>query len=296
MKICILSWWTWLEREVALKSAATFKSNISNYDYFVLPEEIDAFLVWYKTYDIVIPVFHWEYWEDWMIFWLLESLWIRHCFSHFKTHAICMDKRFSNSIAEKDGILVPKGKLINFMDELGVMPFDFPMIVKPNSWWSSFSTHKVKTKIELEAAVKDVFDKTKDSALVQQFISWTEYSVPIIWNDELEVLPIMKVALDKSEFFDFEEKYNSSWSNEIFESLEPSLQQTLEMQSKKIYKLFGCKWIARIDYIVNSEWCYFLEVNTIPWFTQSSIFPKSWNLTWRSLKELISKIISLGFT
>lgn len=293
MKIAILTWWTWLERDIAIKSAKTFKDNMSHEnDIFVLPEEMDKFLSLYKEYNIFLPIFHWEYWEDWKVFWFLESLNLRYCLSPFKTHVICMDKNVTNILVEKIGVKVPKSVLVSNIYQIRGHDFNFPLIVKPNSWWSSFATYKVNDRDELIDALENLFLISNDLALIQEFITWTEYSVPVVWNDDLEVLPIMRVKLTDWDFFDFNEKYNSDWNNEIFDEIEIDTKTELENNAKDIYRFLWCRWISRIDFIVNENWVYFLEVNTIPWFTDSSIFPKAWKLTWRKLEELVELIIN----
>ncbi|EKE29413.1 MAG: hypothetical protein ACD_2C00180G0006 [uncultured bacterium (gcode 4)] len=295
MKIALLTWWTWLEREVALKSANTFDVNLRyEHDTFILPEEMDRFLASYNEYDLALPVFHWEYWEDGTIFWLLDSIWMKSTFSPFATHAICMDKHKCNILAEKVGLSVPGSHLFYSREDASDREFSYPLIVKPNSGWSSVATYKVRDFEELQQAIENVISITGDIALVQEFISWTEYSVPIIWNKELEALPIMRVELQGWDFFDFEEKYNSDWSNEIFWPIEEELKKRLEDDAKKIHSFLGCRWISRVDFIVNSSWVYFLEVNTIPGFSQASIFPKAWCLTWRTLEQAVEKIIELS--
>ncbi|EKE27630.1 MAG: hypothetical protein ACD_3C00183G0003 [uncultured bacterium (gcode 4)] len=294
MKIALLTWWTWLEREVALMSANTFNDNMDHeHDIFILPEEMGRFLGAYKDYDLALPVFHWEYWEDGTIFWLLDSIWLKYAFSPFAVHAICMDKSKCNILVEKIWVKVPRSHLFRSKKEIDSNKFSYPLIVKPNSWWSSVATYKVNDFEELEKAVENVISITKDIVLVQEFISGTEYSVPIIWNDALEALPIMRVELSAWEFFDYEEKYNSDWSNEVFWDIEEKLQNKLENDSKKIHSFLGCRWISRIDFIVNESWVYFLEVNTIPGFSPASIFPKAWKLTWRTLNQVVEKIIEL---
>lgn len=295
MKIALLTGWTWLERDVALRSANTFHENMKyEHDMYVLPDEMDAFLSHYKEYEFAVPVFHGQYGEDGMIFGLLDSLGLKSTFSPFATHALCMDKNKTNILVEKIWIQVPKSYLISNKKELQDTVFCFPLIVKPNSGWSSVATYMVNDMAELERAFDDVREITKDIVLVQQFITWVEYSVPIIGNDDLEALPIMRVALTSGKFFDYEEKYNSDGTNEIFWDVEPNLQKHLEEDSKKIYHFLGCRWISRIDYIVNDTGRYFLEVNTIPGFSPASIFPKAWQLTGRSLEEIVEKIIELG--
>lgn len=296
MKIVVLTWWTGWEREVALKSCLFFEKNLEKFDKYILPDQIDDFLANYKKYDLAIPLFHWEYWEDWVVFGLLEAIWLKYTFSDFSVHSLCMNKKNSSLVAKNCWLNVPKEKIFNINDEIEIWYLTFPMIVKPNSGWSSLATNKVNNIEELRKAVKEVFDVTSDIALIQEFVVWTEYSVPIVWNwDDLEVLPIMKVELfEWLEFFDFDAKYN--WkSKEIFWEVEPILNNLLTEMWKTIYKEIWCSWISRVDFIVTPEWKpYFLEVNTIPWMTSASIFPQAWRKLWRTDKEFINKIISLS--
>lgn len=352
MKIAILTWGTWYEREIALRSSRLFQNNLKiDYDLYILPEQIDNFLANYNGYQLIIPVFHWEYWEDGIIFGLLEALRLRYTFSAFKTHVVCMNKNMTNLLVNKVWVQIPESFLIenisdirkialipppkrlyyarlavrgiyrkskeviktwapeNFtkngqfrkIKEVGIRVFDYekskiryPAIVKPNNGWSSVATYKVENFAELEEAVQNVIRITWDTVLIQEFISWQEYSIPVIWNDNPEVLPIMKLQLNKSDFFDYDEKYNSDWSNEIFDQIEPELQKDLENQAKIIYKYLWCKWIARIDCIVNERWIFFLEVNTIPGLSDVSIFPKARKLTGKTLEELVERIVELG--
>ncbi|MDD2486801.1 MAG: ATP-grasp domain-containing protein [Candidatus Gracilibacteria bacterium] len=295
MKIAILSGGTGLERDVALRSAKTFKDNIRyDNDLYILPEQLDDFLASYKSYDLAIPVFHGKYGEDGIIFGLLESLSIKAAFSPMKTHAICMDKNMTNILVNEIGIKIPKSYILKDIYDIADIDITYPAIVKPNSGGSSIATYKTENITELEDAVKNVFELTEDFALVQEFIIGTEYSVPIIGNAETEILPIMRVQLKSGDFFDHDEKYNSDGSNEIFGDTDKDLEFSLKQKTKDIYRFLGCRGISRIDYMVNESGIYFLEVNTIPGFSAASIFPKAWKLSGRDLPELIDLIISLG--
>lgn len=293
--IAILTWGTWPEREIAIKSAQNFCDNISyKYDYFLLPDQIDSFLSSYKKYQIVIPVFHWEYWEDGKIFGLLESLGIDYTFSNYETHVIWMNKFLTNKLVENLDILIPESSLLTNTEQVKNINFDFPLIIKPNNWWSSVWISIIKNQQQLEEKAEYIFDKLNDNVLVQELIEWEEYSVSVVGSKNPEILPIMKLDLSNSDFFDYNEKYNSDGSNEVFGKEDKTTNQKLSKITKEIYKYFNCSWFARIDYIVNSRWIYFLEINTIPWFTEKSILSKSRELTWRKISDLIDILINLG--
>lgn len=286
-KIVILSGWTSSEREIALRSAEFFKNYLKKeFDFFTLPEELDLFLENKEKYELAIPVFHWEYWEDWKIFAFLNILWIKTSFSPFETHAICLNKFVTNELVSNMWINVPKQYLYKWISEIK----DFPQIVKPNRGWSSMFTYKVDDILDFEEKIKIIQENTTDDILVQEFISAEEYSVSIVaW----EILPIMKLQKTNArDFFDYENKYSDKPQIvETWPEIEKNLENKLKNYAKQIYNLFNCKWFSRVDFLVSDNEIYFLEVNTIPWMTQNSIVPKSWALTGKSREELVETIL-----
>ncbi len=287
-KIVILTWWTSSEKEIALKSAETFREFLKkDFDYYVLPEELDKFLENREKYDLAIPVFHWVYWEDWMIFAFLKTLWIKSVFSSFETQALCLNKFRTNEIVKTLGVKVPKQFLYNWELEIN----SFPLIVKPNRWWSSLFTYRVENEKDFDEKIKFIKENVNDFILVQEFITWEEYSVSIVaW----EVLPIMKLEKQNLwDLFDFENKYlEKPKIIETWPEIEKNLKSDLETKALEIYKFLWCRGFSRVDFLVKDNEIYFLEVNTIPWMTKVSIVPKSWLLTWRTLENLIETIIN----
>jgi D-alanine-D-alanine ligase len=90
------------------------------------------------------------------------------------------------------------------------------------------------------------------------------------------VLPIIEIITQKGDFFDYEEKYETDGSNEVFTLLDDVLKNTLEDQSAKIYDFLRCRSIVRMDWRYDGKDIYFLEVNTIPGFSTASLVPKMW--------------------
>ncbi len=286
-KIAILSGWTSSERDVALRSAEFFEKYINkDFDFYDFPTDLEKFLKNKDSYDLAVPVFHWQYWEDGKIFAFLEILGIKTTFSPYETHAIWLNKYVTNELVSKLWVWVPAQFLYKWKLELE----NFPFIVKPNRWWSSMYTYKVENKDEFDEKIKYIKANTTDDILVQEFVEAEEYSVSIVaW----EVLPIMKVQKEKWEFFDYENKYsNSPKIKETWPEIEPSLESSLAFQAKKVYNFFNCRWYARVDFLVRWEDIFFLEINTIPGMTEWSIVPKSWAKTGRSFEELIETIIN----
>jgi D-alanine-D-alanine ligase len=102
----------------------------------------------------------------------------------------------------------------------------------------------------------------------------------------------MQIINLKSVLFDWQEKYESDGSNEVFPiNMDTKLEKDLTDISKKIYTLLGCRGLARIDFRVRGSDIYFLEVNTFPGITQASFIPKMWRKTGKKMRDLIHLLI-----
>lgn len=288
-KVVILTGGPGLEREIALKSAWFFEKYIDReYDLYDLPKQMDSFLKNKDKYEFAIPVFHWEYWEDGKIFAFLDSLNIPHTFSDYKTHALCLDKQKANTLIFQTWINVPFQYIAETSESF---PETYPVIMKPNQWGSSFHTYKINNHQEFY----DNFNKTRkdisDDILIQEFITWEEYSVPVVNG---KVLPIMKLEKEDDQVFDYEAKYVSEdVIKETFPEIKEPLLTKLKEESLKAYNYFNVKSMARVEFIERGWELYFLEVNTIPGMTEASILPKAWNLTWKSNEELVKELIKI---
>lgn len=291
-KIVILSWWTWDEREVALKSVEIFRNNIDNHDFYILPEQLDDFLANRSNYIQAVPVFHGEYGEDGKIFAMLDLLEINYNNTSYASHSLCLDKVNTNIIAKSIGLNVPDQSIVDISNNHNSLE-RFPIIMKPNTGWSSFHTYKINNQSEFDEKLSLMKKDCDDEILIQDFVVWDEYSVSFV---DWETLPIMKLEKqNKEDFFDYESKYESEEiMKETFPLIEDELRLKLESDTLKICKHFNIIWYARIDFLVRSNDVYFLEVNTIPGTTKASILPKAWRLAGRSDGELIEKLTNLN--
>jgi D-alanine-D-alanine ligase len=288
-KIVILSGWPWLESEIAKKSAKLFKDHINkDFDYYELPKQLSDFLKNKDKYNLAIPVFHGEYWEDGKVFAFLDILGIPHTFSDYSTHALCLDKEKANTLVFQLWVNVPFQYIAENSESF---PENYPVIMKPNQWGSSFHTYKVNNHQEFY----DNFNKTRkdldDKILIQEFITGEEYSVPVVnW----EILPIMKLEKANDQVFDYEAKYEENQEiKETFPEIKEELYKKLTTETLKIYNHFNVKWMARVEFIVKDWELNFLEVNTIPGMTEASILPKAWKLSGRNLDELVKEITKI---
>ena len=327
MHIAILTGGISTERPVALRSSANMKEWIKvswdTSDVYDLPKEIDQFLLNYKKYDLIVPMFHGRYGEDGIISGLCETLGLRVAFSPSWVHALCIDKYHTNCVIEKLGIKIPKTWIPGLPIPQKFLPtkenesIEWALIIKPNQWGSSLATTKVRNLEEFEIGIRMVYDvisslakeridllslwensqfirhfpTLSDIPMVQECIEWKEYTV-WVYKDSTgtHVLPIIEIITLKGAFFDYEEKYETDGSNEVFSDIHHTLKSELEIQSAHIYDFIGCRGIIRIDWRYDGKDIYFLEVNTIPGFSKASLVPKMWRKAGKSEKEFISML------
>lgn len=305
MKIAVLYGGTDGEREISLKSGAFVAKTLSEMDHdcdeFVLPDEIDRFFMHHRDYDLAFPMFHGAYGEDGLVFWLLEALEVPHTHSPTWVHALCFNKHQTNTLVRSLGVQTSPNYLIKRGDTFDPTRIQKELasktlFVKPNTGWSSIWAYKVEDTSELNDYITRSQSQAPGDTLVEEFIAWEEYSVGIIWNGwDIMTVPTMKVELAWAKFFDFDVKYKDQWWSETFPDDIPSdLSQKLIDSAKKIYTYLGCETLARVDFIVSHGEPYFLEINTVPGFTEVSIIPRAWRKMWASNQELIQKMIELS--
>jgi D-alanine-D-alanine ligase len=206
------------------------------------------------------------------------------------TSALTFNKRYTTAVAAVSGINVAhsvlfiKGQFEN-ADEV-VSDLQFPVFVKPNNGGSSIGMSKVNNASEeLGAAIEKAF-KEDDQVLVEEMIQGREFTVGVFrTKGQIIVLPITEVAAHK-EFFDFEAKYGGKSTETTPAQIPGEWKLKLEAAAKKIYEIFNCRGVVRIDFIYNEAQNkpYMLEINTIPGQSDASVIPqqvraKGWDLT-----------------
>jgi len=171
----------------------------------------------------------------------------------------------------------------------------FPIYVKPANSWSSLGITRITQLSELDAAIENA--KTYDQRIVleQGLIKPKEIEVAILWNSDILVSEPGELVLAK-DFYDYNDKYLLNQSSiHIPANITTSQWEKIKYLAEKTYKLCNCSWFARIDFFL-SEWKNYLnEINTLPGFTDISMFPLLMKNMWLSYSEIINKIIELGY-
>lgn len=313
------------EAVISYKSALTIENNIDKDKYNVYKIDLHPTGWWYETeegeeiavdkndfslningskitFDSVLIGIHGTPGEDGKLQGYLDMLKIPYTSCNAAASALTFNKRYTVALAAFGGIKVAKSVLLvknNFVnaDEI-VSQLQFPVFIKPNSGGSSIGMSKVnEPSEELGIAIEKAF-KEDDQVLVEEFIQGREFTIGVFKsNGNIVTLPITEIVT-KKDFFDYEAKYTAGITDEITPAqVDEVIAKKVRSNAKKIYQLFDCRGIVRIDFIFNEtdQLPYMLEVNTVPGQSEASIVPKQVRAMGWSLQEFYGSIIEESF-
>ncbi|HEV8506504.1 MAG TPA: D-alanine--D-alanine ligase [Chitinophagaceae bacterium] len=248
-------------------------------------------------FDAVFIGMHGTPGEDGKLQGYFDTLKIPYTSCDAATSALTFNKRFTVAVAAFAGIPVARSEVLiknNFQNPEEVAgKLKFPVFVKPNNGGSSIGMSKVnKLSDEFGVAIEKAF-KEDDQVLIEEFISGREFTVGVFkTKGNIIVLPITEV-MSKKEFFDYEAKYQGASSEMTPAEIDEVIADKVRDTAKKIYRVFNCRGVVRIDFIYNEETKqpYMLEINSIPGQSEASIVPQQVQVMGWSLKEFYSKLI-----
>ena len=214
------------------------------------------------------------------------------------TSALTMNKRYTVAVAAFGGINVAKS--IHLLRHTPVAAADIlkqlslPVFVKPNSGGSSIGMSKVTGADELPAALDKAF-KEDEQVLVEEFISGREFTVGVFKTvKEIIVLPLTEIKVNPNKaFFDFEAKYQGMSEEITPAQADESIVNKLRAAARKVYEVFNCRGVVRIDFIYNESKGvpYMLEINTVPGQSEASIIPQQVRAMGWDLKDFYSALV-----
>jgi len=217
------------------------------------------------------------------------------------TSAITMNKGYTKAIVNgvKDLHVARSVQLFENHETLSaeiLQDLKLPLFVKPNNGGSSIGMSKVKTAEELPEALAKAF-KEDSQVLVEEFIKGREFTVGVYKGKEgIKVLPATEIVTSK-EFFDFEAKYTAGVTEEITPGrMTADELARVERVVAEAYRKLNCGGVVRIDYILEegSDNFYFIEVNTVPGQTATSLIPQQVQIAGRTIKDFYTELLEVA--
>jgi D-alanine-D-alanine ligase len=315
------------EAVISYKSATTIDNNLDRALFNVYKIDINTTGWWYEmtdgrkvevdkndfslqldnqkiNFDAVFIGMHGTPGEDGKLQGYFDTLKIPYTSCDAATSAITFNKRYAVAVAGMAGIAVAKSVMLiknNFgsADEI-TANLQFPVFIKPNNGGSSIGMSKVDNPSdELGVALEKAF-KEDDQVLVEEMIIGREFTVGVFKSKgQIIVLPLTEVKADADKaFFDFEAKYQGKSTETTPAIVEEAIAEKIRAAAEKVYAVFNCRGVVRIDFIYNEEEGrpYMLEVNTIPGQSDASIVPQQVKAMGGNLKDFYTKLVMECFS
>lgn len=260
-------------------------------------------------FDVVFPVMHGTNAEDGTIQGLFELADVAYVGCGVLSSAVGMDKDVAKRLARDAGIpIVPFVTLRPSdwsRDEAGIRErvqreLGFPVFVKPANSGSSVGVHKVKEAKDFAAAVKDAF-RYDSKVLVEKAVQAREIEFSVLESLDPKDPPRVSIAGEIApthEFYSYEAKYMDENGARLMIPAQLSDEQMRSAQNlaRDIFVALECEGMARVDLFLDKQSgaFYLNEINTLPGFTQISMYPKLWEATGISYKELLSQLVDLA--
>ena len=281
------------EREVSLSTgAAVAKACRSNgYETVEFPFHYDfeSLRDALQEVDVVFNALHGGIGENGEIQAWMDQNEIKYTGSGSKASALCMDKAKSKEIARCLGMRTPDWELLASSRDKPCLAL--PFVVKPNDQGSTVGLSVVREISEIEPAIHEAFNHG-NTALTEAYIHGRELTVTILGN---KGYPIVEIK-PSHELYDYECKYTPGLSHYVCPAEIPDeLAENIQKDTETIFRELDCSVYGRADYLLdeNGQY-YFLEVNTLPGMTATSLVPKSVNAAGMSFEKLIKSIIDLS--
>ena len=253
--------------------------------------------------DVAFPVLHGKNGEDGTVQGLFQLAGIPFVGCDMTSSAVSMDKIFTNTVADRNGIAQAKWESITKYEyESGEKKLEdiaarlgFPIFVKPANAGSSVGISKAHDAAELKTAL-DLALQHDTRILFEEFIDAYECECAVLGNDDL-FTGIVGQITPANEFYDYDAKYSNAASILNIPALVPEeTRNEIADAAKRTFKALGCSGFARVDFFVTKAdgRVLFNEINTIPGFTSISMYPKMIEAAGISYSELCDRLISLA--
>lgn len=260
---------------------------------------------WKKSFDIALLMTHGRYGEDGVLQAIFESQKIKYCGCRVLGSAVCMDKALFKNLLKAENINQVKFTVIdlkaNTEMEIKIIKekikktFKLPLYIKPANSGSSVGITKVDKFTELEAALNVAFKHDSKIVIEEGLTSPKEVEVAVLGNDKLIVSFPGELRLVK-DFYNYDDKYKLGQAEVIIPAKIPTAQiKTIKKMAEEIYRLASCQGFSRLDFFVSKNKIYFNEINTLPGFTDISMFPMLMMNLKMSYQELLNKIIEIAY-
>lgn len=286
--------------------------NIKPLEIGVLPtnlERIDNIFEYLKKFKIVFIMIHGKNGEDGILSSIMDFLDIKYIANRPLASMITMDKILAKDTLEANNIKTSKyvyftkynGKFVfkdEFLDKDTIIKrleshLKYPMFVKPSNSGSSIGVNKALNKEELKLAIAKALE-IDDRVLVEEAVVGREVECGILEKDGEIIASRVGEVLSAEEFYSFDAKYKLEESKTVIPAqISEDIEEKIRDLAKKVFRILNCHGYSRCDFFISENNEIILnEINTIPGFTEISMYPKLFMASGISYSELLDIIIN----
>lgn len=265
-----------------------------------------GFLVWegesvhIRPIDVLFPVMHGDYCEDGCFQGLCELAGIRYVGCGVCSSAVGMDKEIAKTVFAAAGLPVAGGFVLeeNNAEAAGeriCAEFAYPVFVKPANAGSSLGASKVSGEAELADALEEAF-RYDTKVLIEEYIDAREIECAVLGNEEPKA-SVLGEIVPSAAFYDYDAKYISGTSKLLIPApLSEEETEEIRTYAVRAFRAVGASGFSRVDFFKDRKTGRLVlnEINTIPGFTDISMYPKLWENTGVPYSTLIDRLIELA--
>ena len=255
-------------------------------------------------YDVIFPLFHGPYGEDGSIQGLLKLLNLPHIGSGTLGSSVGMDKIIMKQVFAACGLPQVKFKpilSINWNNNpeavlTDLKSLEMPVYVKPANLGSSIGISRVDTPKLLPSAIERALVHDRRIIVEQGLTAPQELEVGILGNDEPSASLVGEVSY-ASDFYNYTSKYTEGLTDLIIPAaISQKVASSCRRLALQAFQAIDCAGLARVDFFYDPTSCqiYVNEINTMPGFTATSMYPKLWEASGLSYQRLVSNLIDLA--
>lgn len=252
-----------------------------------------------KKMDVIFPVLHGPFGEDGSMQGLLKILNLPFVGPGVLGSAVSMDKDVMKRLFIEAGISIGKFITVYIREKISFekvkKTLGLPIFIKPANMGSSVGIHKVKTKKEFIAGIKDAF-QYDIKLVIEENIDGQEIECSILGNEN-PIASIPGEIVPINDFYSYKAKYIKKNGADLLIPARLSKNVTKKVQNMaiKVFKILNCEGMGRVDFFVKKDGKVLVnEINTIPGFTAISMYPKLWETSGLPLPKLLDRLIDLA--
>jgi D-alanine-D-alanine ligase len=253
------------------------------------------------SFDIAFPIIHGTFGEDGTLQGILKSLETAYVGPDVLGSAIGMDKEVSKRLLRDAGIPIAAFVTLfrhhpdQFSFEEIEQKLGLPVFVKPANAGSSVGVSKVTSREEFDRAVAEAFSHDK-KVLVEEAVFGKEVECAVLGN-EVVIASVLGEIVSAAHFYSYEEKYLNleGVQTKIPADIDAQIADVIRETALKAFQVLCCEGMSRIDFFLREDNTFVLnEINTLPGFTATSMYPQLWEHTGLPYSSLLTELIGLA--